>query len=189
MTLSYVSGRSGQPLLGETIGACLDRVAAAHPNADALVSSHQSLRYTYSELRTDVERIARGLLALGVEPGDRVGIWSPNCAEWLIVQYAAAKAGAILVNVNPAYRLRELEYALRQSGVSVLVLARRFRNTDYVELLTEIAPELRASTSRPLTAERLPALRTVVYLGPDGSPGGLSWPSLGELGDRVPASA
>ena len=90
-------------------------------------------------LHTEVERVARGLLALGVEPGDRVGIWSPNCAEWLILQYAAAKVGAILVNVNPAYRLRELEYALRQSGVSVLIPARRFRNTDYVAMLTELA--------------------------------------------------
>jgi fatty-acyl-CoA synthase len=186
---SYVSGPSSQSLLGETIGACFDRIAAAHPDAEALISCHQSLRYTYEGLRREVERIARGLLALGVEPGDRVGIWSPNCAEWLILQYAAAKAGAILVNVNPAYRLRELEYALRQSGVSVLVLARRFRNADYVELLTELAPELRTSDSTPLNAQRLPALRTVVYLGPDGSPGGLSWASLGARGDGVPAAA
>jgi fatty-acyl-CoA synthase len=186
---SYVSGSSGQPLLGETIGACFDRIAAAHPDAEALVSCHQSLRYTYEGLRTEAERIARGLLALGVEPGDRVGIWSPNCAEWLILQYAAAKAGAILVNVNPAYRLRELEYALRQSGVSVLVLARRFRNTDYVELLTELAPELRTSCSTALSVQRLPGLRTVVYLGPDDSPGGLSWASLGARGAGVPPSA
>jgi fatty-acyl-CoA synthase len=186
---SYVSGPSSQPLLGETLGACLDRIAAAHPDAEALVSCHQSLRYTYQELRTEVERVARGLLALGVAPGDRVGIWSANCAEWLILQYAAAKAGAILVNINPAYRLRELEYALRQSGVSVLVLARRFRNTDYVELLTELAPELRTSSSTRLSLQRLPALRTVVYLGLDGSPGGLSWASLGERGEDVPPSA
>ena len=186
---SYVSGPSSQPLLGETIGACLDRVAAAHPEAEALVSCHQSLRYTYAELRVEVDRIARGLLALGVEPGDRVGIWSPNCAEWLILQYAAAKAGAVLVNVNPAYRLRELEYALRQSGVSILVLARRFRNTDYVELLTELAPELRTSSSTTLNVQRLPALRTVVFLGQDSNPGGLSWPSLRARGNDVPASA
>jgi fatty-acyl-CoA synthase len=186
---SYVSGPSSQPLLGETIGACFDRIAAAYPDADALVSCHQSLRYTYAALRVEVDRIARGLVALGVEPGDRVGIWSPNCAEWLTLQYAAAKAGAILVNVNPAYRLRELEYALRQSGVSVLVLARRFRNTDYVELLTELAPELRTSSSTSLGVQRLPALRTVVYLGEDSHPGGLSWPSLRARGNDVPASA
>ena len=189
MKPSYVSGPSSQPLLGETIGGCFDRIAAAHPEAEALVACHESQRYTYAELRTEVERIARGLLAVGVEPGDRVGIWSPNCAEWLILQYAAAKAGAILVNVNPAYRLRELEYALRQSGVSVLVLARRFRTTDYVELLTEIAPELRSSGAASLSAQRLPALRTVVYLGQEGNPGGLSWASLAVRGDGVPASA
>ena len=189
MQLSYVSGPSSQPLLGETLGACLDRIAAAHPDAEALVSCHQSLRYTYQELRIEVERIARGSLALGVEPGDRVGIWSANCAEWLILQYAAAKAGAILVNINPAYRLRELEYALRQSGVSILVLARRFRNTDYVDLLTQLAPELRTSSSTPLSLQRLLALRTVVYLGLDGSPGGVSWASLGARGEEVPPSA
>jgi non-ribosomal peptide synthetase component F len=93
MKPSYISGPSSQPLLGETIGACFDRIAAAHPDADALVSCHQSLRYSSAGLRTEVARIARGLLALGVEPGDRVGVWSPNCAEWLILQYAAAKAG------------------------------------------------------------------------------------------------
>ena len=189
MKPSYVSGPSSQPLLGETIGSCFDRIAAAYPDAEAFVSCHQSLRYTYAELRVEVDRIARGLLALGVEPGDRVGIWSPNCAEWLILQYAAAKAGAILVNVNPAYRLRELEYALRQSGVSVLVLARRFRNTDYVELLTEIAPELRTSGTTSLNCQRLPALRTVVYLGQDANPGGMSWISLGARGDDVTALA
>jgi fatty-acyl-CoA synthase len=188
MQLSYVSGTSSRPLLGETIGACLDRIAAAHPDAEALVSCHQSLRYTYAELRTEVERIARGLLALGVERGDRVGIWSPNCAEWAIVQYAAAKAGAILVNINPAYRLRELEYALRQSGVSILILARRFRNTDYVELLTELAPELRTAASTRLAVERLPSLRAVVYLGADAAPGGVSWAGLAARGDAVAPS-
>ncbi len=186
---SYVSGPSGVPLLGETIGACLDRIAARFPTSDALVSCHQGLRYTYRELRTETERVARGLLALGVARGDRVGIWSPNRAEWLIAQYAAAKAGAILVNINPAYRLRELEYALRQSGVSVLILARRFRNTDYVELLTGLAPELTSSgPPADLRVERLPSLRHVVYLGADPNPGGLSWNDLAARGDGVPDS-
>src|SRR5512134_2433786 len=126
--ISYVSGPSNVPLLGETIGQCLDRIAATFGDRDALVSCHQQVRYSYHELHTEVERVARGLLALGVARGDRVGIWSANRAEWVITQYAAAKAGAILVNVNPAYRLRELEYALGQSGVSVLIAAQRFRN-------------------------------------------------------------
>jgi acyl-CoA synthetase (AMP-forming)/AMP-acid ligase II len=107
------------------------------------VACHQQLRYSYRELRDEADRAARALIALGVQRGDRVGIWSGNCAEWMITQYAAAKAGALLVNVNPAYRLRELEYALTHSGVSVLIAARTFRSSDYVQLLLELMPELR----------------------------------------------
>jgi fatty-acyl-CoA synthase len=139
-TLSYVHGACDEPLSGETIGQCLDRIVSIHPGREALVSRHQNIRFTYRALHAEVEQIARSLMAIGVERGDRVGIWSPNCAEWTIVQYAAAKAGAILVNVNPAYRLRELEYALAQSGVSVLVTARRFRDTDYIAMLREVRP-------------------------------------------------
>jgi fatty-acyl-CoA synthase len=150
MNSAYVSGPSAVPLLGETIGQCLDRIAAAHPDREALVSVHQGLRFTYRQLRAEAERVAKGLIALGVARGDRVGIWGPNSAEWLITQHAAAKAGAILVNVNPAYRLRELEYALQQSGVSLLIAATRFRQTSYVEMLDEVSP-------------RVPELRTIVY--------------------------
>ena len=152
--LSYVHGSGSVPLLGETIGAALDRAAARFGDRDALISCHQNLRYTYADLLREVNRAARALLALGVERGDRVGIWSANAAEWLIVQYAAAKAGAILVNINPAYRLRELEYALNQSGVSVLVTARRFRKTDYVEMLTALMPELTMPRPGPLQARK-----------------------------------
>ena len=138
MTPSYVHGPSSTPLLGQTIGAALNRAAVQFDERDALISCHQDLRYTYGELLEQVDRAARALLALGVERGDRVGIWSPNRAEWMVTQYAAAKVGAILVNINPAYRLRELEYALAQSGVSVLVAARAFRKTDYVAMLVEL---------------------------------------------------
>jgi fatty-acyl-CoA synthase len=138
--LSYVHGASGVPLSGETIGQCLDRIVATYPDRDALISRHQRIRLSYTALADEVERVARALMASGVERGDRVGIWSPNCAEWTIVQYAAAKAGAILVNVNPAYRTRELAYALAQSGVSLLVTARRFRDTDYLAMLREARP-------------------------------------------------
>jgi fatty-acyl-CoA synthase len=138
--LSYVHGACDTPLSGETIGQCLDRIAAAYPDRDALVSRHQGLRYSYAALHAAVEDVARALLALGVARGDRVGIWSANAAEWTLVQFAAAKIGAILVNVNPAYRRRELAYALTQSGVSVLVAARKFRETDYVAMLREVAP-------------------------------------------------
>jgi len=175
MTRSYVHGPSHIPLLGETIGECLDRITVACGERDALISCHQRLRYTYSELHREAERIACGLLALGVEPGDRVGIWSPNCAEWLIAQYALAKVGAITVNINPAYRLRELEYALQQSGVSVLIAARRFRDGDYVAMLNELAP-------------KLPSLRTVVYLGPDREQGGITWHDLAVQGESVAES-
>src|SRR5436190_20177637 len=135
MTLSYIHGASDTALLGETIGECLDRTSAQFPDREALVSCHQGLRYTYRELLHEVEAAARGILSLGVRRGDRVGVWSPNCAEWLIAQYALAKAGAIMVNVNPAYRLRELEPALTQSGVSVLIAARGFRSSNYVQMI------------------------------------------------------
>jgi fatty-acyl-CoA synthase len=170
---SYTHGPSATPLLGETIGQCFDRIASAFQRQDALVSCHQGLRYTWEELSVEVNRAGRGLLSLGVNPGDRVGVFSPNCAEWAITQYAAAKAGAILVNINPAYRLRELGYALRQSGVSVLVAARAFRSADYVAMLRELRPEL-------------PQLAHIVYLG--GEPGD-SWNDLLERGDATPESS
>jgi fatty-acyl-CoA synthase len=175
MRSSYVSGPSAVPLLGETIGQCFDRITDAFGDGDALVSCHQRIRFTYSELHTEVERVARGLLALGIERGDRVGIWSPNCAEWLITQYAVAKTGGILVNVNPAYRLRELEYALRQSAISVLIAARRFRNADYASMLRELR-------------DGLPSLRTLVLLGEDTAPDARSWRDLLALGDAVELS-
>ena len=109
---SYLSGTSDTPLLGMTIGDALDRTVARFPDREALISRHQGLRYTWSQLRDEVDRFARGLMALGIQKGDRVGIWAPNVAEWAITQYACAKIGAILVNVNPGYRLHELEYAL-----------------------------------------------------------------------------
>ena len=147
MKLSYVHGVGTTPLIADTIGGALNRAVERWGDRDALVACHQQLRYSYRELRDGADRAARALIALGVQRGDRVGIWSGNRAEWMITQYAAAKAGAILVNINPAYRLRELEYALSQSGVSVLVAARRFRSTDYVETLLEIMPDYSAQQS------------------------------------------
>jgi fatty-acyl-CoA synthase len=185
MTRSYVSGPSVLPLLGETIGACLDRIAAHHGGSDAVVSCHQAIRYTYAELRREAELVARGLMALGLEPGDRVGIWSPNRAEWVVTQYAAAKAGAILVNVNPAYRLRELEYALAQSGIKVLVAARRFRTTDYVAMLTEVTGGSLARRPSRRQTERLPALETIVLLDDSEGPE-LTWGHLRSMAADVP---
>jgi fatty-acyl-CoA synthase len=144
--LSYASGPSSQPLLGETIGENLRRTVERHGDSEALVVPHQNYRATYGHLWEQVSVAARGLIARGVVRGDRVGIWSPNRFEWVIVQYATARIGAILVNINPAYRTTELEYALGQSGVSFLILARGFRQTNYVGMLGEVrgsCPELR----------------------------------------------
>ncbi len=143
---SYVSGISQVPLLGETIGQNLRRTVERFPDREALVSVPQGYRATYRQFWEETSLVARGLMARGVKRGDRVGIWSPNRFEWVVIQYATARMGAILVNVNPAYRLHELEYALKQSGVSTLVLARRFRNADYVEMVREVqlrCPELK----------------------------------------------
>jgi len=143
---SYVCGPSAVPLLGETIGENLRKTAERFPDTDALVVPFQNYRATYREFWEQTGRIARALLVRGVKKGDRVGIWSPNRFEWVVTQYASARVGAILVNINPAYRTHELEYALKQSGVSMLILARGFRQADYVEMVREVkskCPELR----------------------------------------------
>jgi fatty-acyl-CoA synthase len=144
--LSYASGTSSLPLLGETIGENLRRSVERHADCEALVVPHQGYRATYRQLWEQTSLVARGLIARGVRRGDRIGIWSPNRFEWVIIQYATARIGAILVNINPAYRTTELEYALGQSGVSLLMLARAFRQADYVRMLGEVkgaCPELR----------------------------------------------
>jgi len=144
--LAYAQGPCDVPLRGETIGAMWDGVVAAHGDRPALVSRQQEIAWTYAELHERVERCARALLAGGVAKGDRVGIWSPNNAEWVVVQFATAKIGAILVNVNPSYRAHELEYALRQSGCSLLILAPGFKDADYRELLAGVdVPDVRGS--------------------------------------------
>jgi fatty-acyl-CoA synthase len=183
--LSYAHGPSLTPLLGDTIAAALNRATAEFGERDALVVRHQSLRYTYRQLLYEANRAARALLALGVARGDRVGIWSPNTAEWVITQYAAAKVGAILVNLNPAYRLRELEYALNQSGISVLVAAREFRRTDYVEMLVTLMPELLTARAGATAAKAVPGLRHVIYLGSTATPGGIAWTDFMHSGDRA----
>jgi fatty-acyl-CoA synthase len=146
--LSYVHGASPVPLLGETIGQNLRRTVERVPDSEALVVRHQNYRATYARLWEQTSRAARGLLARGVKKGDRVGIWSPNRAEWVVIQYATARIGAILVNINPAYKTAELSYALKQSGTSLLLLARAFRTSDYVGMLAEVrdgCPDLRQS--------------------------------------------
>jgi fatty-acyl-CoA synthase len=142
MTPSYVHGASATPLLGQTIGESLDRAVERYGDREALVSCHQRVRYTYAELGEAVDRLARALLASDLEPGDRLGIWSPNRAEWVLVQYATAKAGIVLVNINPAYRTSELEYALRHSGCRALIAAPAFKTSDYAAMIQEVRPNL-----------------------------------------------
>jgi fatty-acyl-CoA synthase len=139
---SYAHGVGAKPLLGETIGANLERTAAAHPDREAIVSCHQGLRLSYAEFDAQVDQLACGLMAAGLGISDRVGIWSPNRVEWALVQYASAKAGAILVNVNPAYRVHELRYALAQSGCKMLIAAAQTRTSDYRTMVDEVSGEL-----------------------------------------------
>ena len=152
---SYDAGPSGAdtaPLIEDTIGANFERTAAAHPDVEALVDVAQGLRWTYRELNDEIDLVARGLLGRGIAKGDRVGIWSPNCAEWTIVQYATAKIGAILVNINQAYRTHELSYVLNQSGVRMLISATAFKTSDYVAMVGQVRAEA-------------PTLREVIFLG------------------------
>ncbi len=137
---SYTSGISDTPLLGDTVGDNFDRTAAAFGDRDALVEAHTGRRWTYAELRADVDALALGMAAAGIGKGDRVGIWAPNCAPWMLTQYATAKIGAVLVNINPAYRVHELEYVLNQAGVRMLVAARAFRTSDYAGMVEQVRP-------------------------------------------------
>ena len=149
---SYASGTSDVALLGDTIGDNFDRTATAQPDAEALVEVSSGRRWTYGALREEVDSVASGLLAAGLAKGDRVGIWAPNLAEWTLVQYATAKLGVVLVNVNPAYRAHELEFVLKQAGVSLLVAATSFKTSDYAAMVQEVRPNC-------------PDLRRVVFIG------------------------
>jgi fatty-acyl-CoA synthase len=178
LKLSYVHGASEQPLIGETIGQFFNAACAKWASRPALVVRHQKVRLSYGELRQAVDRLAAGLLTLGLDPGDRIGIWSPNNSEWVLTQFATAKAGLILVNINPSYRTTELEYALNKVGCKALILAERFKTSDYVGMLRELAPELGHATPGQLEAPRLPALRSVVLLGEGWHPGTLRFAEI-----------
>jgi fatty-acyl-CoA synthase len=179
---SYVHGASPIPLIGETIGVHFDRIVDRFGERDALIVRQQKLRWSYRDLRQRVDAFAAGLLALGLLPGERIGIWSPNNAEWTVAQFATAKAGLILVNINPAYRTSELEYALNKSGCRALITAARFKTSDYLAMLNQLAPELAAAAPGELDAERLPGLRLVINIGEDGVPGMLRFDQVYELG-------
>ncbi|MCX6044775.1 MAG: AMP-binding protein [Chloroflexi bacterium] len=182
---SYVSGTSDKPLLGVTIGDLFDQIVARFPENEALVARHQAVRYTYRELKMHVDQCARALIALGVQKGERMGIWAPNCAEWTITQLATSKIGAILVNINPSYRVHELQYALKQSGCTYLVIAPQFRTSDYTAMLYELAPELSSVEPGQLQTTQVPDLRLVIRLGTEPTPGMLTWGDLQMLGDNI----
>jgi fatty-acyl-CoA synthase len=169
--LSYVHGAHDVPLIGDTIGRFLAGIAAQHGGNDALVVPHQQVRWTYAELDARVTRLAANLLALGLLPGDRVGIWSQNCAEWVLVQFATARAGLVLVNINPAYRRSELEYVLGKVQCAALILAPAFKSSDYLAIVNAVVPELRKSAPGQLRAAALPQLRHVIRLGAERTPG------------------
>jgi fatty-acyl-CoA synthase len=177
---SYVHGAHDVPLIGETIGAYLDSVAARFGGNDALVIPHQDVRWTYQQFNERVTRLAAGLLKLGLHPGDRIGIWSQNRAEWVLTQFATARAGLIMVNINPAYRRSELEYVLDKVQCSALILAPAFKSSDYIAILQDVVPELHHSRPGALQSERLPHLRHVIRLGAGKTPGMLNFDELPE---------
>jgi fatty-acyl-CoA synthase len=182
MNLSYVSGTNDEPLLYKTVGAVLEEAAERWGERDALIVRHQGIRWSYRELDAAADRMAAGLLALGLEPGDRVGIWSPNRSEWVVTQFATAKAGLILVNINPAYRPGELEFALNKVGCKALVLAPAFKSSDYVAMLRQLAPEIATSVAGQLRSARLPMLRLAILTDDAPPPGFLSYRSVEALG-------
>lgn len=182
---SYVHGVHDAPLLGETIGTLLDRIAARYPDRPALVVRHQSVHWSYARFREEVEMAAAGLLSLGLKPGDRIGIWSPNKAEWVVTQFATAKAGLILVNINPAYRLHELKNALNKSGCRALIMARAFKGTNYAEIIQSLAPELSVCNPGALRAENLPALRLIAVIDNIAEPGMLTFKQIAESASKT----
>ena len=172
---SYTSGISSIPLIGMTIGDKFDEMVEKHPNNEALIVHHQAIRWTYKRLKVEVDHCAKALLACGLQKGDRAGIWAPNCSEWAVLQFATAKVGVILVNINPAYRKHELKYALNQSGCKMLFSANRFKTSDYAQILLDLAPELAISAFGKLQSKELPELKMAVLLSEDPPQGLLSW--------------
>jgi len=185
LQLSYFRGLEQPPLLESTIGDYLDDIASRFPHREALVVRHQGIRWTWGEYLCEIEKLARGLLALGIRPGDRVGIWAPNCYEWCLTQFATAKIGAILVCINPAYRVFELEYALNTSGCRAIIAAEQFKSSRYLEMLVSLAPELAHSEPGRLRAQRLPQLEIVVRMGEEATAGMLGFADVCHLGGEA----
>jgi len=183
LTQSYMTGEGSGQLLYETIGRCFDRVANENADTLALVVRHQDIRWTYREFRKQVDRLATGLIALGIEPGDRVGIWGPNSYEWVLTQFATAKIGAIMVCINPAYRLYELEYVLNKVECKAIIAAEKFKSSEYLNMLNALAPEISTCEPGYLRAEKLPSLTMVIRMGAARSPGMFNFDEVCSLGD------
>ena len=168
---SYLAGPAEVPLLEETIAEVFDHTVAQHPDHDALIVIHQDIHWSYREYQQHVNQFAAGLLAIGIEPGDRVGIWAPNCYEWCLTQFATVKIGALLVCVNPAYRSYELEYVLNKVECKALVTAEKFKDTNYLGILQQLAPELGSCAPGQLQSTTLPHLKSIIRMGDQASPG------------------
>jgi fatty-acyl-CoA synthase len=187
--LSYAAGATTVPLLEVTIGDLFDQITEKFGENDALIVAHQNVKWTYKDLKKRVDACAKALMAQGIEKGDRVGIWSQNRAEWTVVQYATAKIGAILVNINPSYRLHELKYALNQSGCKLMIAAHEFKYSRYTEMLYELLPELNRCLPGELKAEEVPELSTIISLENAPKPGMFTWFEFREKGMGVEDAA
>jgi fatty-acyl-CoA synthase len=185
MELSYVHGANDTPLIGLTIGHYFDAACERHGGRDAVVVRHQSIRLTYAQLRDRVDDLACGLMRLGLGVGDRVGIWSQNNVEWVLTQFAAAKAGLILVNINPAYRRAELQFALNKVGCRALILAPSFKSSNYLEMLRDLAPELAGHPAGQAALAGLPSLQWVIRLGDEATPGMLNFREVSHPADEA----
>ncbi|MCY4356376.1 MAG: AMP-binding protein [Gammaproteobacteria bacterium] len=184
-SLSYASGAAKRPLLGDTIPSFFDKTIARHGQREAVVCCHQDIRWTYQELAERVNQLAKAFIAAGFSKGDRIGVWSPNNVEWLITQYASAKAGLILVTINPAYRVHELAYVLEQSGLSGLLVQNRFKSSDYIGMLQQLCPSLASARAGDLQADRFPKLTPVVSFSATAETGIYDWKTFLALAESV----
>jgi fatty-acyl-CoA synthase len=182
---SYASGTSTFPLRGMTLGEMLENIAAKYPDTEAVVSVHQNIRWTYREFLKQVHDVARGLMGLGVEKGDRVGIWAMNHAEWLVIQYATAKIGAIMVNINPSYRTYELEYVLKQAEIQTIIIQGSFKTSDYVGMFYEACPEAFEAKPGRISSEKFPFLKNAVFIGNIPYNGMFTWEELLKKAEEI----
>ncbi len=185
MDLSFVQGKGDVPLRYDTIGRVFDETAARFAARDALIVPHQGVHWTYAQLKDRVDALARGLIELGLKRGERIGIWAPNCAEWTITQFASAATGLILVNINPSYRLSELEFCLTKVACRALVTASGLKGSDFLAMLRTLAPELDRCAPNALTSARLPQLKLVIHLGSSVAAGTLNFESVMRAGTRA----